>query len=268
MNQEYPPGQKLLAIRGLSARYGDVVALQDVSLQVHPGEILGLIGPNGAGKSTLIRVISGILPSSAGSVSWGGTDITSFSPAQRARRVAVVPQARQMGGAFSVRQTVLLGRTAHLDLLGRAGKADLELVEWAMEETQVSHLADRRLAEISGGEQQRVLLARALAQDTPVLLLDEPTSHLDLGFQISLLELVRSLVREQNLAVMMAMHDLNQVSNTADRVALLVGGKLQAVGEPDQVLTPENILNAYRTEVEVLDHPRSGVPFIVPRSGS
>jgi len=257
---------QVLEIQQLSARYGEVDALQDVSLQVHPGEILALIGPNGAGKSTLIRVISGILSSSKGSVFWGGQDITTFSPAQRARRVAVVPQARQLGGAFSVRQTVLLGRTAHLDLLGRAGKEDLELVDWAMEQTQVAHLADRRLAEISGGEQQRVLLARALAQDTPVLLLDEPTSHLDLGFQVSLLRLVRSLVREQNLAVMMAMHDLNQVSGTADRVALLVDGQLQAVGAPDQVLTPEYILSAYRTEVEVLDHPRTGVPFIVPRT--
>ena len=264
MKQSARPADSALVISSLSARYGEVQALQEVSLQVHPGEILALIGPNGAGKSTLIRVISGILASSGGSVSWGGQNITSFSPAERARRVAVVPQARQLGGAFSVRQTVLLGRTAHLGLLGRAGKKDLELVDWAMEQTQIAHLADRHLAEISGGEQQRVLLARALAQNSPVLLLDEPTSHLDLGFQVSLLRLVRSLVREQNLAVMMAMHDLNQVSGTADRVALLVGGELQAVGGPDQVLTPENIRSAYRTDVEVLDHPRTGVPFIVP----
>lgn len=255
-----------LETRELSCTYEEVLALKEVSLRVNPGEILAVIGPNGAGKSTLIRVISGILPASGGGVYWNDQDITAFSPAQRARRVAVVPQARQLGGTFSVRQTVLLGRTSYLGLMGQAAEEDREKVEWAMDATCIDHLGDRRLAEISGGEQQRVLLARALAQDTPVLLLDEPTNHLDLGYQVSLLNLVKSLVRKEDLAVMMAMHDLNQVAGIADRVALLLQGELIALGPPEDVLTPQNIRRAYRTPVEVLDHPRTGAPFIVPRS--
>lgn len=255
----------MLRTQALSAAYGEVQALEKVTLQVSPGEILGLIGPNGSGKTTLIRVISGVLQPSHGKVILEGQDITSYTPNQRARRVAVVPQARQLGGAFTVKQTVMLGRTAYLGMMGQPDPEDQEIVEWAMEQTAVGDLAERRLAEISGGEQQRVLLARALAQDTRALLLDEPTNHLDLGYQVNLLTLLRSLVEEQDLAVMMAMHDLNQVAGYADRVALLIGGKLHAVGETEAVLTPENIEAAYHTPIEVFDHPKTGKPFIVPQ---
>lgn len=256
----------MLETRSLSAAYGDVQALHDVTLHVSPGEILGLIGPNGAGKSTLIRVISGVLKASKGKVILDDQDITTFSPRQRALRVAVVPQARQLGGAFTVKQTVMLGRTPYLGMMGKANPRDEEIVQWAMAQTSVQDLAGRRLAEISGGEQQRVLLARALAQKTKVLLLDEPTNHLDLGYQVSFLNLLRELVEEQDLGVVMAMHDLNQVAGNADRVALLIGGRLHAVGEPHDVLTPENIETAYNTPIDVLDHPKTGKPFIVPHA--
>ena len=160
-------GNPVLDIRSLSAAYGEVTALDRVSISVNRGEILGLIGPNGAGKSTLIRVVSGILKAKAGEVLLNSQNITSYTPSQRARVLAVVPQARQLGGAFSVEQAVLLGRTAYLGFLGKPSKLDLEKTYWAMEQTEVTHLSERKLAEISGGEQQRVLLARALAQDIP-----------------------------------------------------------------------------------------------------
>ena len=143
---------------------------------------------------------------------------------------------------------------------------DLEKTAWAMEQTSVDHLAKRKLAEISGGEQQRVLLARALAQDTPVLLLDEPTNHLDLRYQVSLLSLLKSLVKQQNLTVLMAMHDLNQVAGNADRIALLVEGRLHSVGFPEEVLIPEFIQEAYQTQVETILNPRTGVQYILPRT--
>jgi iron complex transport system ATP-binding protein len=254
----------VLDIRSLSAAYGEIIALDNVSLSVNQGEILGLIGPNGAGKSTLIRVLSGILKAKAGEVLLNNLNITSYTPSQRARVLAVVPQARQLGGAFSVEQAVLLGRTAYLGFLGKPSKLDLEKTYWAMEQTDVIHISGRTLAEISGGEQQRVLLARALAQDTPVLLLDEPTSHLDLRYQVNLLTLLKSLVKKQNLTVLMAMHDLNQVSGTADRVALLVDGCLHSTGTPEDVLTPENIKETYQTQVEIFNHPRTGKHFIIP----
>ena len=260
-----PKNAPVLSIRELSASYGEVNALNEVSLEVNKGEIFGIVGPNGAGKSTLIKVLSGVLRATAGIALINDQEITSLSPIQRARALAVVPQARQLGGAFSVEQAVLLGRTAYLGFLGKPRPTDLEKVNWAMEQTAVDSLADRKLAEISGGEQQRVLLARALAQDTPVLLLDEPTNHLDLRYQVNLLKLLKSLVQQENLTVLMAMHDLNQVSGIVDRVALLVDGCLQAVGRPEQVLTPENINKAYQTEVVTITHPSTRRHYIFPR---
>ena len=253
-----------LEIKSLSAAYGDVLALDDISISVHKGEILGLIGPNGAGKSTLIRVISGVLDATEGEVLVDNHNIISLSPPQRARMLAVVPQARQLGGAFTVEQTVMLGRTTYLGFLGKPSANDLEKTQWAMEQTEIDHLKNRKLAEISGGEQQRVLLARALAQETNLLLLDEPTNHLDLRYQVSLLALLRSLVKEQDLSVLMALHDLNQVSGTADRVALLVEGNLMAIGEPHEVMTSENIQQAYKTSVETYRHPESDIQYIFP----
>lgn len=255
-----------MQIQDISARYGDTLALENISLEVKQGEIMGLIGPNGAGKSTLIKVISGVHQASAGEVYIEGQPITSLSAAARARRIAVVPQARQLGGAFSVRQAVLLGRTAYLGFLGNPGERDLQILEWAMKETAVDTLVDRKLAEISGGEQQRVLLARALAQDARVLLLDEPTNHLDLKYQVDLLRLLRDLVDKENLSILMAMHDLNQVSGVVDRVALLVGGRIQSIGKPELVLTPENIQDAYHTEVELFPHPKSGKYYLFPKT--
>jgi len=254
----------VLQIRSLSANYGDVNALDDISLDVQQGEIVGMIGPNGAGKSTLIKVLSGVLKASAGEVLINQKDVNSYSPNQRARTLAVVPQARQLGGAFTVEQAVLLGRTAYLGFLGKPAREDLTKVAWAMKQTAVDSLADRKLAEISGGEQQRVLMARALAQDTPVLLLDEPTNHLDLRYQVNLLKLIKKLVKQEGLSVLMAMHDLNQVSGTADRVVLLANGKLKALGSPEEVLTPENIMQAYQTEIETFTHPNTNKHIIFP----
>ncbi len=254
-----------LEIRNLTVKYGQNTALSDVNLSVKPGEILAVVGPNGSGKSTLIRAISGILPIYKGEVVYGDTDVTTLSHAARARLLGVVPQARQLGGAFTVTQTVMLGRTAYMSWLGRAQPADVAAVQWAMEQTGLDELADRRNAELSGGEQQRVFLARALAQKTPVLLLDEPTNHLDLHHQINFLSLVRELTNRGELTILMAMHDLNQVSTYADRVAFLVEGKILALGKPVNVLTMENIIAAYQVPVEIIPHPEDQTPLIMPK---
>ncbi len=262
MKQNIDP--PIIQISSLSATYGDVIALKDINLDVHRGEIVGLIGPNGAGKTTLIKVLSGVMNPSAGEVLINQKRISTYSPSQRARALAVVPQARHLGGAFSVEQAVLLGRTAYLGFLGKPAEEDLLKTAWAMEKTGVDDLADRKLAEISGGEQQRVLLARALAQDTPALLLDEPTNHLDLRYQVNLLKLVKKLVKQEGLSVLMAMHDLNQVSGIADRVLLLANGQMMALGSPKEVLTPENIRKAYQTEIETFTHPKTNKHMIFP----
>ncbi len=253
-----------LTIHSLTVTYGKTIAVDDVSLQVKPGEILALIGPNGAGKTTLIRAVSGLLSANSGNIHINGHELSTLSPSQRARLLAVVPQARQLGGAYTVEQAVMMGRTAYMGWLGRDSAADRQAVQQALVQTGLESFAERHIASLSGGEQQRVLLARALAQSTPVLLLDEPTNHLDLQHQANLLLLVRQLAREQELAVMMAMHDLNLVSSFSDRVALLEKGRLTCIGSPEDVLVPEVLSRAYQTPVEVISHPETGVPIILP----
>jgi iron complex transport system ATP-binding protein len=255
----------MLKLEKLTVKYGDSTALHDVALTVAPGEIVALIGPNGTGKSTLIRAISGLIPIHDGTINYSEKNLLRMSPAERARILAVVPQARQLGGAFTVAQTVMMGRTAYMNWLGQPSKTDRRHVEQALINTRTDLLAERRIAELSGGEQQRVLLARAMAQNTPLLILDEPTNHLDLQHQSTILSLVRQQVSESGLAVLMALHDLNQVSQYADRVAMLVEGRLIASGTPEEVLTAERISAAYNTEIQVITHPDLENPIILPK---
>jgi iron complex transport system ATP-binding protein len=254
----------ILDIEHLSVAYQSRPVLRDVSLRVQSGEVLALIGPNGSGKSTLIRAVSGVLPIAEGRIRVDGRAMTDLSTMQRARYMAVVPQAHNMPPAFSVYESVLLGRTPYLGWLGRAGEKDHERVRYALERTQMQPLADRMVGELSGGEQQRVLLARALAQDTPVLLLDEPTTHLDLQHRESLVNLVRDMTKARNLAVLMVLHDLNMASLYADRVSLLVEGKIEATGTPAEVLTEATLSRVYKVAVHVIPHPQYGSPLILP----
>jgi iron complex transport system ATP-binding protein len=255
----------MLTITTLQVAYGMKLALKDISLEVLPGEVLALIGPNGAGKTTLIRAVSGTLPIKSGQVQVDGQDLSRLTTTQRARILAVVPQARQLGGAYTVEQAVMMGRTAYMSWLGRESESDQAAVRLALQQTQLDEFAQRSIAQLSGGEQQRVLLARSLAQSTPVLLLDEPTNHLDLQHQARLLSLVRKLAKEKHLAVMMAMHDLNLVSFFADKVALLVNGEMKRFGTPMEVILAEHISAAYQTPIEIIFHPVTGVPIIFPQ---
>jgi ABC-type cobalamin/Fe3+-siderophores transport system ATPase subunit len=254
----------MLKIESLSIDYGSRRVLHDVSLCVQSGEILALIGPNGAGKSTLIRAVSGVIPISDGRIRTNGDDFDALTPIQRARYIAVVPQAISLPPAYTVWETVVMGRTPHLGFLGQISRTDEELARRALERVHADDLAERRVGELSGGERQRILLARALCQSTPILLLDEPTAHLDLQYQVSLLELVRKLVREDNLAVLIALHDLNLAARYADRVALMVAGKIAALGSPREVLTPDLISHAYCLPVQVVEHPFAGGPLVLP----
>ncbi len=254
----------MLDIQSLSVAYGDNPVLHAVSLNIQPGEIAAVIGPNGVGKSTLIRAVSGVIPKMNGRVTIDGQALSSLSPTQRARYLAVVPQARQLPAAFSVRQIVLLGRTPYLGWLGKSGASDYELVEWALAKTQIRQFADRKVGELSGGEQQRVLLARALVQNAPVMLLDEPTTYLDLQHQSGLLNLTRQLAEEQNLAVLMVLHDLNLAGLYADKIALLQAGKIHTIGTPTEVLTSQNLSSVYNVPVQVMAHPAYGTPLVLP----
>jgi iron complex transport system ATP-binding protein len=254
----------MLEIKSLSVSYGTRAVLHEISFELPTGNILAVIGPNGAGKTTLVRAISGIIPVQNGQILVDGRNINQLSAPERARRIAVVPQARLLPPAFTAWETVLLGRTPHLNWLGQTSPRDEAIVRQVMERTSTLDLAERPVGELSGGEQQRLLLARALAQAAPILLMDEPTSHLDLQFQFSLLEEVRSLARQDHLAVLVVLHDLNLVARYADRVALLVEGNLRALGSTSEVLTEQVLSEAYHVPLEVLHAGKGGLPYIIP----
>ena len=255
----------MLKIDSLTVSYGEKRVLKNLSIEARSGEIVALIGPNGAGKTTLIRAISGTVPIESGQIYVNGENLSHLSTGERARTLAVVPQARQMGGAYSVEQAVMMGRTAYMSWLGRENQEDRDAVQLALEQVKLNEFAERSIAELSGGEQQRVLLARALAQSTLALLLDEPTNHLDLNHQVNLLDLIKRLSKEKELAVLMAVHDLNLVSFFADKVALLVNGEIKTFGTPQEVITTEYISEAYQTPVEIISHPTTGALIIFPQ---
>jgi iron complex transport system ATP-binding protein len=235
----------------LDVAYGAKQILFDINLAVHPGEVAALIGPNGAGKSTLIRAVSGLIRIQTGIITINGFDVLKMHPQERARLLSVIPQARNLPQAFTVREVVRMGRTPFISWLGNLTKEDEGLVQSAMERTSIIDLADRPIGELSGGEQQRVLIARAIAQQPKVMLLDEPTTHLDISYQISLMELVSGLATEDHIAILMAMHDLNLVSRYADKVFLLVHGKLRASGGPEDVLEGGILSDAYQVPMAV-----------------
>jgi iron complex transport system ATP-binding protein len=250
-------------VRSITVNYGDREILHEVSLNVEAGEVVSLIGPNGAGKTTMIRAISGILPLQSGSVHVDGNDIYDLSITERARLLAVVPQARKLPPAYSVQHAVLMGRTPYLGWLGNPSKRDYEKIDWALDRTHIRDLASRHVEELSGGEQQLVLVARALAQDAPVILLDEPTAHLDLRHQSTILNLIRSLAQERGLAVLMSLHDLNLVSLYSDRIALLGEGKIHAFGTSNEVINPQILSDVYQVPLSVIPHPKQDIPLVL-----
>lgn len=253
----------MIEFKQLSVGYPGLTVLRELDLRVEPGEVLAVVGPNGVGKSTLVRAASGALRPLAGSVEIDGQRLHELTPAQRARMVSVVPQASNLPPTFSALDVVILGRTPYLGWLGSEGELDHRLVAEAMARTETLGLAQRRVGELSGGEQQRLLIARALAQGAPVMLLDEPTAHLDLRHQDRVLKLVRRLTNEQGLSVLLALHDLNLVARFADRVALLSDGRVRKIGQPEAVLTPEELAAVYGIQIHVMTNPFDGKPLVL-----
>ena len=252
-----------LSITSLSVNYHTRPILREVSLDVRASEVLALVGPNGAGKSTLIRAVSGVTPIAAGTIRLDGADVLRMNPSERARAIAVVPQSVNLPEAFTVAEIVLMGRTPYLSMWGSETQRDCQIAWEAMCRTDVEHLADRRAGEISGGERQRAVIARALAQEPRVLLLDEPTVHLDLKHQVEVLELARDLARAHGLAVLATLHDLNQAALYADSVALLAEGRIVASGAPREVFASGSLSAAFGVPVAISTHPIHGTPLVV-----
>lgn len=235
--------------------------LTGVNLAIGAGQVVGIVGPNGAGKSTLLRLATGRLAPSGGSVALDGKPIADYGRFELARSLAVVAQSPAAPAGFRVRDVVAMGRAPHLGLFGAAGRGDEAAVSEALAATGTVEFQDRRVETLSGGELQRVVFARALAQQPRYLLLDEPTNHLDLRYQIELLAYARAQARN-GLAVMLVLHDLNLAARSCDRLVVLAGGLKVAEGPPAQVLTAESIGAVYGARVRLLDD--GGVPVVVP----
>ena len=252
-----------VAAEGITAGYGGRDALRDVSLVVRPGEVVGLIGPNGSGKTSLLRVCSRALPPRDGTVRLMGRDPYTLRPREAARLVAVVPQELSPAFPFTVRETVLLGRAPYLSPWGSGTEEDWARARRAMDLADVADLADRSLDELSGGERQRAVIAQALAQYAPVVLMDEPTTHLDLGHVVDALTLVGSLARSEGKAVLVVFHDLNLAAACCDRLYALSAGRVVAAGTPGEVLTREFLAEVYGIEAEVFPHSVTRRPTVV-----
>jgi iron complex transport system ATP-binding protein len=244
----------VLKVEHLSCGYdAKKPVLNDVSFEVEDGHFVGIVGPNGAGKTTLLRAIVGLLEVRHGSISIGGRNIAQLDRRELARRIAFVPQLMEPVDGFSVEELVMLGRTPYLGRFSFERPGDHDAVKWAIEELKIGELKDRQTTELSGGEFQRVAIARALAQEPKIMLLDEPTSHLDIRFQVNICKLLRKL--RSHRSIVATFHDLNLASRFCSRLVLMKNGQLIAEGPPDQVLTPENIWKAYRIKVSVKKNP-------------
>ncbi|MDZ7747150.1 MAG: heme ABC transporter ATP-binding protein [Halobacteriales archaeon] len=255
----------MIEIEELCLDRGGVRVLTDVSLSVADKEFIALVGPNGAGKSTLLGAIGGHLSPASGSVQVDGESVESLSARALARRVATVPQETNFGFDFSVRDVVEMGRHPYRSRLGGDGDPDGDAaLERALERTQTAQFADRSVASLSGGEKQRVLLARALTQAVPTLLLDEPTASLDINHQVRTLDLVAGLEE----TVVAAIHDLDLAARYCDRVVLLADGEVRAVGTPREVFTADRLEPVFGVDVTVGKNPATGTVTVTPTAGA
>ena len=253
----------ILAARDVSFRYvPDRDVLRAVSISAGTGRLVCLLGPNGSGKTTLLRCLLGRLKPKAGNIVLDGRDLRKYSALRRARMIAYVPQIPQTAFAFTVRQIVLMGRFAHTGLLGLPGRKDHAVARQAMVMTATDALADRTLAELSGGEAQRVMIARALAQQPAAMLLDEPTSHLDIRNQLVIYRMMRRLAAEWGMAVMCVSHDVNLAGRFADEMVLMRDGAVVAAGPPAEVIRTDVLAEVYGVQVELINVPGRTVPLV------
>lgn len=241
--------------------------IRGVSAEIARGDFVGVIGPNGSGKTTLLRLLSGVLRPKEGTVSLEGEDLHRIPAKELSRRVAFVQQDTVIQFPFSVGEIVLLGRIPHLGRFEKEKRGDYQIAETCLAVTDTLALKDKMINALSSGERQRVLIAKALAQQPLLLFLDEPTAHLDIGHKVQIMDLLERLNTRDDLTIVMALHDLNLAGEYCNRIILLDAGLVHAQGEPEEVITYQNIERVYKTVVVERKNPITGKPFIVPVSG-
>lgn len=248
----------------LSYAYGDISVLKHLQIDVRQRDFFIIIGPNGSGKTTLLKLFAGILKTTRGRIDLFGEPIHRFSRRALARRMAFVPQTIPIDFPFTVAQVVLMGRAPHLGMLGLEQENDHQIARQAMAFTGIGHLADRRLFQLSGGERQRVFIARAICQETPMILLDEPTASLDLAHQTRVMDLMNRLKAEKEITIVMVSHDVNLAAMYGTHLLLLKSGGVVARGLPDEVLTYEALEQAYGCPLLVDESPLGRFPRVTP----
>jgi iron complex transport system ATP-binding protein len=255
---------KQIETQDLSCGYKERTVLEQINLHINPGSILGLIGPNGAGKSTLLNTLARMLKPKGGKVLLASKDLWKISSRDAASTMAFTPQETGNSLPLTIRQFVSLGRAPHRGWLLPMTANDKRIIEDSLSKTGLSNLADRSITELSGGEQQRAALARVLAQEPEVLLLDEPTSHLDIKYQTEILDMVAHMAHDQGISVIISIHDLNTAALYSDHLALIGKGGIAAFGTPEEVLQEKILSHVYDTPVIVTTHPLFGTPMVMP----
>ena len=259
--------ESLVKVSNLSGGYHKTLVIKDISFEIKKGDFLGIIGPNGSGKSTLLKLMTKILRPYSGSIALEGEDVKRMDLKKLFRKVAFVSQDTFINFSFSVEEIVLMGRIPHLKRMQFEGKSDFSIVHHALSLTNTLYIKEKAIDELSAGERQRAIIAKALAQEPILLFLDEPTSHLDIGHQIQILDLLKKLNKEKNLTVVMVMHDLNLASEYCNRIMLLDQGTIFKNGTAEEVLTYQNIEAIYKTIVVVKKNPISSKPYVILKSG-
>ncbi len=257
-----------LKMDNVTLGYRRIAVVKGITLQMKPGNMTGLVGPNGCGKSTIIKALSRVIPPFSGRILLNERDISRIPRRDLACLLGVVPQIPLLPSNFTAFEIVLMGRNPHLGLLQYERPKDFAIAWQAMEKTSIQHLAQRKINELSGGEIQCVVIARVLAQETEAILLDEPTANLDIGRQIEVLDLMKSLCQKDNHTIVVALHDLNLAVQYCDRLVLINNGQVHAEGTPGEVINADNIIQVYGAGSYICTHPLSGLPAVLPSAGS
>ncbi|MBN2145209.1 MAG: ABC transporter ATP-binding protein [Candidatus Aureabacteria bacterium] len=258
---------KLFTIHNLNGGYGKEAVIRDFSIQINQGDFIGIIGPNGSGKTTLLRLLTRVLRPHSGKLFFEDKDLTHLSLKEFCRKVAFVSQDIPIHFPISVFEMVLMGRTPHLKRLQKHSHKDYRIAEESLSKTDALHLRNNKIDELSAGERQRVMIAKALAQTPVLLFLDEPTSHLDIGHQIQIMNLIQKLNRHNGVTVVLVLHDLNLAGEYCSRLILMNEGNIFREGTVEEVLTYQNIEEVYKTIVVVKENPISQKPYVILVSG-
>ncbi len=261
MSKEY----QNVMVEELSYSYTETPFIHDVSFDFRAGELFNVVGPNGAGKTTLLYMIGGILNPQAGQILLGGIPLNSFKRQVLARIMTIIPAESNIAFDFTVYDIVSMGRYPYHSPLESLNDNDREIIREAIERTGLAKYKNKIFNQLSSGERQRVLIARALAQKTPILLMDEPTVHLDIHYQLDIYRLAQSLAHDKNLTVFMISHNLNYASMYSDRIMLMCEGRIVKIGIPDDILQPELLSDVYGTALSVYPHPETGQPTVWPK---